>query len=105
MLEKIKGMFQNTTFRNGSYSVGMTALVIAVVVVVNLIAGQLPESVRSIDISDNRIYEISDTSREILKKLDQKVTFQVFAERNNTDDRIKTFLNKYTSLSDQIEVE
>lgn len=105
MLEKIKGMFQNTTFRNGSYSVGMTALVIAVVVVVNLIAGQLPESVRSIDISDNRIYEISDTSREMLKKLDQKVTFQVFAERNNTDDRIKTFLNKYTSLSDQIEVE
>ena len=105
MVEKIKGMFQNTASRNGSYSVGMTALVIAVVIVVNLIAGQLPESVRSIDISDNRIYEISDTSREILADLDQQVTFQVFAEKNNNDDRIKAFLNKYTALSDQIQVE
>ena len=55
MLEKIKKIFKSGTSRNGSYSVGMIALVIAIAVVINLIAGQLPESIRSIDVSDNKI--------------------------------------------------
>lgn len=107
MKEKIKNIFNSTsaTWKNGSYSVGLIVLVIAIVIVINMIAGQLPESIRNIDISDNRIYEISDTSREILKDLDQDVTFTVFAEKSSTDDMIKTFLDKYTSLSDKISVE
>ena len=66
MKEKIKNIFNSTsaTWKNGSYSVGLIVLVIAIVIVINMIAGQLPESIRNIDISDNRIYEISDTSRE-----------------------------------------
>ena len=59
MLEKIKNTFKNVSSRNGSYSVGMIALVVAIVVVVNLIAGQLPENVKSIDVSDKKIYQIS----------------------------------------------
>lgn len=107
MKEKIKNIFNSTsaTWKNGSYSVGLIVLVIAIVIVINMIAGQLPESIRNIDISDNRIYEISDTSWEILKDLDQDVTFTVFAEKSSTDDMIKTFLDKYTSLSDKISVE
>lgn len=50
MLEKIKKSFRSASSKNGSYSVGMIALVICMVIVVNLIAGQLPESVKSIDI-------------------------------------------------------
>ena len=56
MLEKIKKTFQNRTSRNGSYSVGLIALVVGIVVAVNLIAAQLPENIRKIDISDNKIY-------------------------------------------------
>ena len=107
MKEKIKNIFNSTsmTWRNGSYSVGLIVLVIAIAVIINMIAGQLPENIRNIDISDNRIYEISDTSREILKDLDQEVTFTVYAEKSSTDDMIKTFLDKYTALSDKITVE
>ena len=50
MLEKIKKSFRSASSKNGSYSVGMIALVICMVIVVNLIAGQLPENVKSIDI-------------------------------------------------------
>lgn len=73
MLEKIKKAFKSVDSRNGSYSVGLIALMICIVVVVNMIAGQLPENVRNIDISDNKIYEISDTSKTVLKNLKQKV--------------------------------
>ena len=105
MLEKIKKIFRSTTSRNGSYSVGMIVLVIGIAVVVNMIAGQIPESYRNIDVSDNKIYEITDTSRDMLKSLDKEIKFTVFAEKDSTDERIQTFLKKYTGLSDKIEVE
>lgn len=104
MLEKIKKSFQSAASRNGSYSVGMIALVICMVIVVNLIAGQLPESVKSIDISDNNIYGVSKTSKKILNKLDDKVTFTVYAEKDSTDTRIRSFIKKYTALTDKITV-
>ena len=104
MLEKIKNTFKNVSSRNGSYSVGMIALVVAIVVVVNLIAGQLPENVKSIDVSDKKIYQISKTSKKILNKLDSDITFTVYAQKKSTDDRIKAFLKKYAALSDKITV-
>lgn len=104
MLEKIKKSFQSAASKNGSYSVGMIALVICMVVVVNLIAGQLPENIKSIDISDNNIYGVSKTSKKILNKLDDNITFTVYAEKDSTDTRIKSFIKKYTALSDKITV-
>ena len=85
MLEKIKKSFRSASSKNGSYSVGMIALVICMVIVVNLIAGQLPESVKSIDISDNNIYGVSKTSKKVLNKLDKKVTFKIYAEKDAKD--------------------
>lgn len=105
MLEKMKNIFKSAASKNGSYSVGLTAIVIAIIVVVNLIVGQLPENIRNVDISDNKIYKISKTSQEILKELDQKITFKVFAEKDKTDERIKTFIKKYAALSGKIKVE
>ena len=104
MLEKIKKSFRSASSKNGSYSVGMIALVICMVIVVNLIAGQLPENVKSIDISDNNIYGVSKTSKKALNKLDKKVTFKIYAEKDSTDTRIKSFIKKYTALSDKISV-
>lgn len=41
----------------------------------------------------------------MLKSLDKEIKFTVFAEKDSTDERIQTFLKKYTGLSDKIEVE
>lgn len=105
MGQKIKNLFKSAHSRNGSYSVGMIAIVIGIVVVVNLIVGQLPEKWRQIDISDNNLYTISKTSQNILSDLDKKVTITILAEKDNTDDRIKTFVSKYASLSKNVVVE
>lgn len=105
MMEKMKKLFQSAASKNGSYSVGMIALVICIVIVVNMIVGQLPENIRNIDISDNKIYEISETSEELLENLDTEITFTVYAEKSSTDERIKTFIDKYTSLTNKIDVE
>ena len=98
-MEKIKKMFSSKSSRNGTYSVGLAVIVIAIAIVINLVAGQLPEKVRNIDISSNNLYDISSVSTKMLKKLDKKVDLKVIAEQDSVDTRIKTFVKKYAALS------
>lgn len=104
-MEKIKKMFKSVSSRHGSYSVGLVVIVVAIAVVVNLVAGQLPENIRNIDISDNRLYEITDVSKEMLGDLDKEVKLTVIAELDSVDTRIETFVKKYAALSRKIKVE
>ena len=48
---------------------------------------------------------ISDTSKDLLKGLDDKIDMKVLAVKDETDDRITTFISKYAALSDKIKVE
>ena len=102
---KIKGMFHTSGTKHGSYSVGLTVLVIAIVIVFNLVIGQIPEAYRNLDMSSTKIYEISDTTKDLLSGLNDKVDMKVLAVKKDTDDRIKTFISKYAALSDKINVE
>lgn len=102
---KIKEHFKSASSRNGAMSLGMVAIVVCIVIVVNLIAGQLPENIRNLDLSDNKLYEISDVSTELLDSLDKEIEMKVLAVQDSADDRIKTFISKYTSLSSKIDVE
>lgn len=104
-MDHIRNSFKSITSRQGSYSVLLTAVVVGIVVIINLIAGKLPGTWKQIDISTNNIYEISDTSRELLKELDKEVSFTVLADKSATDERIRTFVENYAALSDHIQVE
>lgn len=104
-MEKIKNLFQSTKMKQGSYSVGLTAIVLAIVIAANLVVGQLPENIRNIDVSDVNLYEITEVSRNLLDSLEDDVTFTVLAEKASTDERITTFLSKYAGLSKHISVE
>lgn len=103
--ENIKNIFHTTGTRRGAYSVGLTVLVIAVVIVFNLVVGQIPEAFRNIDVSSTKIYDISDTTTDLLEGLDKDVDMKVLAVKDETDERITTFLSKYAALSDRIHVE
>ena len=104
-MKERKNIFQTRSFRNGSYSAGIIAIVIAIVVVINMIIGQFPTDLLNIDLSENNLYEISDVSVEMLEDLDKDITFTVLAELDSVDSRIETFVKKYAGLSDRIEVE
>lgn len=104
-IKSLKNIFRTSGTRNGAYSVGMTVLVLAVVIVFNLIVGQIPEAYRNVDVSSTKIYDISDTTKDLLDSLDKKVDMTVLAVKDDTDERITTFLSRYESLSDEISVE
>ena len=104
-MKKLLKKFRSVQTRHGFYSVGMIAVVIVIAVVVNLIVGQLPEKWKQVDVSNKNIYGVSKTSRKLLKNLGHKIKFTVYADKSTTDERIKTFLDRYTALTDQIGVE
>lgn len=103
-MDKIKKLFQSNDSKRGSYTLAMTSIVIAIVIVFNMIVNLIPENKRQFDTSSTNIYEISSKSKTIINKVDHDVTFYVLAEKSSTDKRIKTFINKYASLSDKIHI-
>lgn len=103
-MDKIKKLFQSNDSKRGSYTLAMTSIVIAIVIIFNMIVNLIPENKRQFDISSTNIYEISSKSEKIIKKVDDDVTFYVLAEKDSTDKRIKTFISKYASLSSKLHV-
>lgn len=104
-MEKLKNIFRTKNTKKGSYSIAVTAVVIAIIFVLNLFVRQLPENIRQIDISDTSIYEISSTTKKLVKNLDYDIKLYVLADKSETDDRIKNFISKYAGQSDKISVE
>ena len=104
-MEKLKNLFRTKNTKKGSYSIAVTAVVIAIIFVLNLFVRRLPENIRQIDISDTSIYEISSTTKKLVKNLDYDIKLYVLADKSETDDRIKNFISKYAGQSDKISVE
>lgn len=103
--QAIKASFGTITAKNGVYSAAAVVVVILIAMVINLVCGKLPSTIRQVDISSNRIYEVSETSRKMLRELEYDIQFTVIAEAGSIDERLQNFLNKYTALSDKIAVE
>ena len=80
-MKKIKEMFQSPQSRYGTYSMVITAVVIAIVIVINMIAGQLPDSMKSVDLSGNSLYEITKTSKKLLKNLIKRYRFMCWRRK------------------------
>lgn len=62
-------------FRYGSYSIIIIAVFIAAVIGINLIVNTLPVSA---DLTPNKLYSVSDRTKEVLDGLDQDITIYVF---------------------------
>ena len=103
-MKKIKDMFRSAQSRYGTYSTLLIVVAIVIVIMINMVASQFPESWKNIDLSSNNLYEITDQSRELLKGLDKEVTIQVLAEKSSTDERIQIFLDKYAGLSSKVKL-
>ena len=91
--------------KHGGYSAILSVIVVAAVIIINMIAGQMPQHLKSIDVSGTDLYEISDTTKEVLAGLEQDITIYVVGNPDRVDDRVRTMVGKYQQLSGHIQVE
>jgi len=82
----------------------MTAIVLAIVIVVNVFFSSLPTSKTKFDISASKLYSITSNTKVVVNALDQDVTIYWIVQADKEDDVIENLLSKYESLSDHIKV-
>lgn len=91
--------------KSGYYSVVMTAFVIALIVVVNLIVNALPSNYTKFDFSEQGLYTLSDQTKKLVKGLNEDVTIYLVAQQGNESKGLTEILDKYKALSDKLDVE
>jgi ABC-2 type transport system permease protein len=82
----------------------MSLIVIAIVVAVNLIFAQLPDSVTEPDLSSLKLYDFTDETINTAKAIKEKVTIYLWAEKGREDMQITEFLSRYGELNSNIEI-
>lgn len=90
--------------RGGAYSLAVTAIVLAILIVVNILISNLPASLTKYDISSSKLYSITSNTKVVVNALDQDVTIYWIVQAGKEDDVIENLLSKYDSLSDRIKV-
>lgn len=91
--------------KHGSYSMAVTGIVIASVVVFNMAIQELPSKYREIDLSSQKLFTIGEQTEKMLKELDKDVTFYFIAQEGTESSEIQKLLEKYEEGSKHIQVE
>jgi ABC-2 type transport system permease protein len=91
-------------FRGGAYSLIMTAVVLAILIVANIFVSALPVSLTKYDISAAKLYSITSNTKVVVNALEQDVTIYWVVQSGEENDVVENLLSKYDSLSEHIEI-
>ncbi len=91
-------------FKGGSYSLVITAVVLAILIVLNIFVSVLPVNLTKYDISSTKLYSITSNTKVVVNSLQKDVTIYWIVQADMEDDVIENLLAKYDSLSDHIEI-
>ncbi|MBS6398248.1 MAG: GldG family protein [Clostridiales bacterium] len=90
--------------KGGSYSLAITAIVLAILIVLNILAAALPSAVTKYDISSTKLYSITSNTKAVVNALEDDVTIYWIVQSGEEDEVIENLLSKYDTLSDHIEI-
>lgn len=80
------------SLRGGSYSLILTAVVLALVMVLNVLAGALPENMTKYDMSATKLYSVTGNTRAVISALEDDVTIYWIVQAGEEDDVIENLL-------------
>ena len=84
------GVKQNRiAFQGGSYSLMMTAVVLALLVVVNILVSALPTNLTKYDISASKLYSITSNTKVVVNALQDDVTIYWIVQSGKEDQIIE----------------
>ena len=88
--------------KGGSYSLAITAIVLAILIAVNILASVLPTSVTKYDITSTNLYSVTSSTKVVVNALEKDVTIYWVVQADEEDEVIENLLGKYESLSSHI---
>ena len=91
--------------KGGTYSLALTAIVLAILIAVNIFASVLPSRFTKYDISASRLYSVTSSTKAVVNALSEDVKIYWVVQADKEDEVIENLLDKYEALSDHISVE
>ncbi len=85
--------------KNVNYAIFATAVVIAIVLVVNLFIRAVDTKFTKISVSPTDIYTLSEITENLLNTIDKDVTIYTIAETGSEDIAVETIVDRYVSLN------
>ena len=77
---------------------------IAVAVILNLIVAELPSRYTVFDLTANKLYSLTDDTKELVGSIGEDVTIYVLANEKQADSTLANTLDSYEGLSSHIKV-
>lgn len=90
------------TTRMGTYTVVISLVLLAAIVLVNMIVSSLPTKYTVIDTSLNKIYSISEVTEKAMRNLSESVTIYCLCPNGTPNDSLQPFLERYSAESSYI---
>lgn len=100
---KIK--FNTKYLKTGGYSIIVSVVALAIIIVLNLFVNQLPTTWTKLDMSANDTYSLGEETEKLVGEIKDNVKISYICQLGNEDDNILMMLNKYGDMNDKITVE
>ncbi len=91
--------------KGGGYSLIISCVVLAILIVINLFVSVLPSSLTNMDISSSQLYSIGSNTKAVLNNLQEDITIYWIVQADAEDEILENLLARYESQSDHIKVE
>lgn len=103
-MKKIKNASSQAgkVFRSGLYSTALLAAVLVVAVLVNLLVRAIPSRYTEFDLSEAKMYTLSDSSVQLVQNLEQDVHIYYLCETGSEDAILTKLLDHYAAESSHI---
>ena len=105
LVQKHRWSVSAKKIRRGVFNSSFVVIGLAIVVAVNVFANELPEKAKSVDLTSQNLYTLTDDSVNLVKDLKQDVTLYVLSSEKSADDTVARTLSNYEDVSSHIKVE
>lgn len=93
---------KNTKYKINSWVI--TAVVVVAVILVNIIVTTVSSKVPlKIDLTEDKIYELTDDTKRIAKELDTNITAYILAPEAECDTLVTEYVSRYKQLTNKID--
>ncbi|MBQ6542665.1 MAG: GldG family protein [Lachnospiraceae bacterium] len=91
--------------KGGVYSLIITVIVLAILIVVNVLFKRIPSNATRYDMSASKLYSVTSNTKAVVNTLKQNITIYWIVQAEKEDTIIENLLNRYDDLSELITVQ
>lgn len=103
-IQKRRYQVSSRNLSMSAYSTAVVAASTAAIVMINLIVNQLPSSYTVFDVTSQKLYSLTDETKEFLSDIQEEINIYVIVNEKQADQTLDTTLQKYEELNSNIQV-